>query len=156
SYSEGADSRDGAENAANGLIFGWFYARAMAIFGEQSGPRHWVLRQQSARKVVDVEVFEKTFHRVDEFAEYLIEIGSYDFRLPSPLNLERRDFSAASYQMIRVPSLNERKNLWVGIYPVTNRQYKEFCQTSGHPKPKSWEASEPDPDKPVVGVSLVD
>ena len=36
SYSDGTDLRDGLENAANGVISGWFYARSCNTFADEA------------------------------------------------------------------------------------------------------------------------
>jgi formylglycine-generating enzyme required for sulfatase activity len=50
---------------------------------------------------------------------------------------------------------------WIGKHPVTNTQYAEFIQQSGHPPPKKvgWFGKKPPAkrlDHPVVGVSWYD
>jgi hypothetical protein len=45
SFSQGSDDRDGAENAANAIICGWFYARTLKAFPDTIDTRFWVMRQ---------------------------------------------------------------------------------------------------------------
>jgi hypothetical protein len=164
-YSEGADVRDGAENSANAVIAGWFYARAhtSSLKGCVS-----FLRQNEARVVSDVQVDEVAFHDIDSFASLLRNVP--DRRLPPVEALEEKVFEHGElrYRMIRVPSTGDR-NLWVGAHPVTNAQYRAFwAAKSSQPVSdrtnSSEDTSRPPQDLenemisnlPVVGVSLQD
>jgi formylglycine-generating enzyme required for sulfatase activity len=43
---------------------------------------------------------------------------------------------------------------FVDVYPVTNEQYREFLESTGHPEPKFWRHRDFNGDKqPVVGVT---
>src|SRR5262245_43699886 len=78
SFSEGADTRDGIENAANGIISGWFYARALSLESNGRPKRLQVVRQAQAREVVDVTGLEQSFQNLEQFAEILRNIPEYD------------------------------------------------------------------------------
>lgn len=161
SYSDGMDVRDGAENAANGVISGWFYARTYDAFANKAAKRLHVVRQEDVRKVVDVEVIEmKPFSHLDDFVDRLSEVE--DLRLPMPESLPKKIFGDITYEMVNVPqpknfdSKIEKPNLWVGIYPITNRQYSLFCEDTGYPQPEFWNSQSFDEDQPVVQVSYED
>jgi hypothetical protein len=159
SFSEGADVRDGAENAANGIISGWFYARAHRIFAGKAAERLSVVRQDKARKVADLEVIERQFHGIGEFEGHLRTVP--DHALPEPLRLEEGTFGKADYKMVCLPPPGGgqpaagQPRVWVGVYPVRNKEYKVFCEDAPHPPPVYWQR-EFDPDQPVVEVSLED
>jgi hypothetical protein len=155
SFSEGSDDRDGAENAANAIICGWFYARTFKAFPADMDTRFWVMRQKDARNVVDVGVKENTFTTIDQFSLSLREVGKHNYRLPKPLELEEV-VTSSGYRMVCVRNLDERRKLWVGKYPVTNGDYEKFCDASRHPKPGYWDSNNVHPDQPVVNVSLDD
>jgi len=65
-YAEGADVRDGAENAGNAIVAGFTYAR---------GANLTVLRHESARRVVDVEAQERVFKGKSDFRDLLKEVA---------------------------------------------------------------------------------
>ena len=160
-YSDGTDVRDGLENAANGVISGWFYARACNIFADKAAKRLHVIRQEDARKVVDVEVIEMNpFADLGDFADRLNKVA--DFRLPAPLSLDVCGFSSIEYKMVKAPKsgyLYGRavdQQLWIGIYTVTVRQYRDFCKATGHQEPEYWSKQSVDEDQPVVQVSYID
>jgi hypothetical protein len=78
-FGEGADERDGGENAANGVIAGWFFAtillrhrcelRRAAM--DELRQRFHVLRSSEARPIADVQMFERTFRSLDDYAALL-------------------------------------------------------------------------------------
>lgn len=82
-FGEGADERDGAENAGNGVIAGWFFSEVLNRHGGTLTPaaladlrqRFYVLRSREARRVVDVELFEKTFSDLSTFIALLQEVA---------------------------------------------------------------------------------
>lgn len=155
SYGEGRDTRDGAENAANGLIAGWFYARAFHSFGKEAEKRLAVIRQQTAREVLDVAVVAKSFARMSEFVDHLKTVR--DYRLPEPLQLETVSRGSIDYKMTKAPPLKGRhEDVWVGVHLVTNQQYRQFCCETGHPKPEHWKQGAVDEHHPVVNVSMND
>ena len=162
SFSEGADVRDGAENSANGLISGWFYSRINKALGPESRNRLRVLRHKEARQVVDVKVFEKGFASLTEFTAQLSDVQ--DFRLPTPHENEERTFGQAEYPMVKIPRPEDYAvgegdrghHVWVGVAPVTNAQYKRFCDASGHRNPGHWAQEAPEPATPVVDISIED
>lgn len=161
SYSDGTDMRDGLENAANGVVSGWFYARAYNTFANEAAKRLYVIRQDDARKVVDVEVIEMTpFAHLSDFLDRLTKVA--DFRLPTSLSLEVGRFASIKYEMVKVPitddnhSRFEDQQLWIGIYLVTNKQYRVFCENTGYPEPEYWSKQSIDENQPVVKISYVD
>jgi hypothetical protein len=154
SFSEGSELRDGIENAANGIISGWFYARAHHLAANGAVKRLRVIRQVQAREVVDVASIEHRFQNLDDFASILLEIPEYD--LPEPLKLDEREEGFGSYRMVRIPRAEAKPAAWVGIYPVTNRQYALFCKQTGRALPKHMAGGQFTPDEPVVHVSLED
>ncbi|MQM31019.1 MAG: hypothetical protein CRU78_11045 [Candidatus Accumulibacter phosphatis] len=160
SFAQGADNRDGAENAANAVICGWFYARTLSTAPDTIDKRVLVMRQEGAREVIDVGVKESVFKNSDEFLGSVKVISDNDYALPEPVTLPEDVFSASEYSMVCVPRLqgdSEReKRLWVGRYPVTNRQYEIFCQRKNYPEPEYWSNKTHRPNQPVVNVSLED
>jgi hypothetical protein len=82
-FGEGADERDGAENAGNGVIAGWFFAEMLSRHGGALAPaaladlrrRFYVLRSHGARRVVDVELFERSFSDLSTFVALLQEVA---------------------------------------------------------------------------------
>jgi hypothetical protein len=78
-YAEGADERDGAANAANAVIAGWFVGEILRRHGDsldhaamaELRQRFHVLRSSKAREVVDVQLFERRFTSLPQFAELL-------------------------------------------------------------------------------------
>jgi hypothetical protein len=163
SFAQGVDNRDGAENAANSVICGWFYARTLSTVPDAIDRRVCVMRQQGAREVIDVGVKERAFRNVDEFLSSVKEVGANDYALPEPVTLSEDMldiFSACEYSMVRIPPLKDGsdkgKRLWVGRYPVTNRQYEIFCHSINYPEPEYWNNGTHKPNQPVVNVSLED
>ena len=155
SFGEGGDVRDGAENAANGLVAGWFYARAFRSFGKEAEQRLTVIRQENAREVLDVAVVAKSFKRVSEFVWHLKDVK--DYRLPEPQLLETVRRGAINYKMKKVPPPNGRQqDIWVGAYPVMNYDDQEFRSATRHPEPEHWKDLTVDDAQPVVGVSVDD
>lgn len=160
-YSEGSDLRDGLENAANGVISGWFYARACKTFADEAEKRLHVIRQDDARPVVDVAVIEMNpFTELSDFADRLKKVG--DLRLPKPLSLEISHFGSIKYEMVKAPKTDYSpsgdvdQQFWIGIYPVTVRQYRDFCKAMGHPEPEYWGQQSVYEDHPVVQISYAD
>ncbi len=156
-FSEGTEQRDGSDNAANAVIFGWFYARARSEDRAGDKKRFWVLRQEEAREVADVLAMERRFRHVDKYADLLQEIPEYD--LPTPVWHEERTVSEAVYQMVkieRVESEGLKSSLWAGVYPVTNKQYLCFCKAKSYPPPPYLEGDNFEEHAPVVCVSYED
>ena len=151
-HSEGRDIRDGAENAANAVVAGWFYARAQAF---PLDDRLSILRQEEMRIVLDVQVPEAKFQSIDTFSTLLI--GVPDRRLPSPLTLDQRDFGTSDMKcrMVKIPRQDGRV-LWVGVHPVTNSQYSTFCRVTGYAPPRNIDQTKEAPNLPVNDVSLKD
>lgn len=157
-YSDGNDIRDGAENAANALIAGWFYARAHAAQEDKRriGLRLSILRQQGARPLVDVQVPEREFNNIEEFESLLSSVS--DLRLPLPESMPSRDFTngVIDYRMVKVPPVRSgEKSLWAGVFAVTNSQYHAFCKATDHPLPSHLQEGF-EPNLPVVDVSPQD
>lgn len=51
----------------------------------------------------------------------------------------------------------ETKGFWMDLHPVTNGEYRRFCEITGYRAPKYWtEGRFREPDAPVVGVSWYD
>lgn len=51
----------------------------------------------------------------------------------------------------------ETKAFWIDLRPVTNGEYRRFCEITGYRAPKYWtEGKFREPDAPVVGVSWYD
>ena len=51
----------------------------------------------------------------------------------------------------------ETKAFWIDQFPVTNANYKRFCEVTGYRPPKYWtEGRLRDPESPVVGISWYD
>jgi formylglycine-generating enzyme required for sulfatase activity len=51
----------------------------------------------------------------------------------------------------------ETKAYWIDIHPVTNAEYKRFCEVTGYRAPKYWtEGRFREPGAPVVGISWYD
>jgi formylglycine-generating enzyme required for sulfatase activity len=51
----------------------------------------------------------------------------------------------------------ETKAFWIDVHPVTNAEYKRFCEVTGYRAPKYWtEGKFRDPAAPVVGISWYD
>lgn len=75
SYPEKADTRDGAENAAAGVIAG---------IAEASGRQVVVLRSKAARVVADVQPRELSFRGLSEFKAKLQQVLAAPVRLPPP------------------------------------------------------------------------
>jgi len=51
----------------------------------------------------------------------------------------------------------ETKAFWIDLCPVTNAQYRRFCEITGYRPPKYWtEGRLRDPEAPVVGISWYD
>ncbi|MCE9637465.1 MAG: formylglycine-generating enzyme family protein [Planctomycetes bacterium] len=51
----------------------------------------------------------------------------------------------------------ETKAYWIDVHPVTNANYRRFCEITGYRPPKYWtEGRLRDPDAPVVGISWYD
>jgi len=67
-FGEGADERDGAENAINGLFAGWFFGRPGPDASARA-ERFKVLRSASSRRIADVHLFEKEFGTLKEYAQ---------------------------------------------------------------------------------------
>jgi hypothetical protein len=59
------------------------------------------------------------------------------------------------YEMALVPSPKGAANIWVGVAPVRNREYRIFCTETHHALPERFPGSELD-EAPVVGVSAFD
>lgn len=73
-FGEGADERDGAENAANAIIAGWFFARCRNLDASSRNDRFSVIRSASSREVVDVHLFEKEIDSLDAYAKRIQHI----------------------------------------------------------------------------------
>jgi hypothetical protein len=81
SFGEGSDERDGGENAANGVIAGWFCAGIIRRHGsltadamDELRSRFRVLRSEEARAVADVGPFEWIFGTMEAFANQLTRL----------------------------------------------------------------------------------
>ncbi|RYZ05445.1 MAG: hypothetical protein EOO73_19535 [Myxococcales bacterium] len=105
-FGEGADERDGAENAGNGVIAGWFFADVLNRHGGSLTPaalaelrqRFYVLRSQEARRVVDVELFEKPFADLSTFTTLLGEVASAPIRPMLPARTPKTDQGGSSHE----------------------------------------------------------
>lgn len=147
--------RDGLENAANGIIAGWFYARACSNLAQEAVKRLHVIRQEDARKVVDVEVIEMPpFANLTEFENRMNAV--VDLRLPKPVSVDIIRYGKARYAMVKVPVFEDCIS-WIGKCAVTNGEYKVFCEETGHPKPEYLEKlCATEENQPVVMISYVD
>lgn len=158
SYSDGTDVRDGLENAANGVISGWFYARTCNNFPNEAAKRFHVIRQSDARKVADVEVIEMSpFTDLSGFEDRLNKVD--DLRLPPALSPEICVFGSVNYEMVKAPKPYAGavdQQFWIGTYPVTVKQYREFCKDKNHPEPDYWGKQPVDENQPVVQISYAD
>ncbi len=154
-FAEGSDVRDGADNAANGVLAGWFLARTFHGSHKGSSDRLTVIRHEKTRPVTDVFVQEKVFQNINQFIDLLKKVP--DRRLPMTVNLGERNFGNSQYQLVKVPvQTREGKTIWAGRYPVTNQQYRQFCQATGYALPKHLQAAKEPDDAPVVNVSVTD
>lgn len=79
-YPEHADVRDGAENAANAIIAGWFYARCRDYIdeGRREEMPFWVFRTASSRRVVDVRLHEQDGKAVSDLGDYRRRLVAID------------------------------------------------------------------------------
>lgn len=80
-YSENADVRDGAENASNAVVAGWFYSRCWQEFGQDRRAEmpFTVLRSATSRPVIDVQLHEyegRPFGGLEEYGRRLSAIES--------------------------------------------------------------------------------
>ncbi len=73
-FGEGTDERDGAENAANAIIAGWFFTRCLGPDASLRNDRFWVIRSVSSREVVDVHLYEKEFKSLAAYADHIQNI----------------------------------------------------------------------------------
>ena len=134
---------------------GWFYARAFRSLKKEAEQRLTVIRQDKAREVLDVEVVTKSFKRVSEFVGHLKNVK--DYRLPEPQRLEPVWRGSINYKMNKVPPQNGGSGaIYVGVHPVTNRDYRQFCLATGYREPEHWKSGSADDKQPVVGVSVAD
>jgi formylglycine-generating enzyme required for sulfatase activity len=108
-----------------------------------------------------VEVIEMNpFAHLSDFVDRLNKVD--DFRLPNPLSFEVGRFGSIKYEMVKVPIPDDDYNgagdqqIWIGIYPVTNREYRVFCKNTGHPEPEYWSKQSINENQPVVKISYVD
>jgi hypothetical protein len=153
SFSEGTDMRDGVENAVNAIVAGWFLARAIDLQGGQVHRRLRVLLQAQAREVADVMGLSETFRDLEQFASIVRQTPTYD-DLPAFAPVDQRNDNDVSYKMVRIPSKLFASPVWVGVNPVTNRQFIRCCELHGRQPPAGMR--ERDPDEPAVCVSYLD
>ena len=154
-YPEGTDSRDGAENSSNGLMAGWFFARAFEQFGDDAVERLLVLKQKESRVILDVVPVVREFETLDEYVSLL---GKVPDAMPAVLPLEKSFKGPVGYEMTLVPLPGGKAagNTWVGIAPVRNREYRAFCTATHRAFPEYFQDSQIDEEAPVVGVSAFD
>jgi hypothetical protein len=155
SYPEGTDIRDGAENSANGLVAGWFYARAFAQFGDEAVERLVVLKEKASRVVLDVLPVVRDFGTLDEYVDLL---GAVPDGLPKPTPLEISGKGEIHYQMALVPSSKENPDttIWIGVTPVSVREYRAFCGATKRAEPEYFSDPTIDEEAPVVRISAAD
>jgi hypothetical protein len=154
SYPEGTDTRDGAENSANALVAGWFYARAFAGFGENAVDRLIVFKERTSRVVLDVLPVVRDFGTLAEFAELL---GTVPDGLPKPAPLEISGKGPVQYKMALMHQCENKPGVvWMGVTPVRVREYRAFCKATRRAEPDYFGDSALDEDTPVVRVSAAD
>ena len=75
-----ADVRDGAENAANAILAGWFYARCRDFIDEdrRADMPFYVLRTESSRRVVDVQLHEHEGRPIADLGDYRQRLVAID------------------------------------------------------------------------------
>ena len=153
SYSDGTDLRAGLENAANGVISGWFYARAFNTYADEAAKRLHVIRQADTREVVDVGVIEIRFDELSDFVDCLNKVNDQ-----SDQSSKVCQFGSASYEMVKAPNYAGAvdREFWIGIYPVTVSQYRAFCKATKYPEPEYWNNTPVNDNQPVVQISYTD
>jgi iron(II)-dependent oxidoreductase len=98
---------------------------------------------------------EKMFgHRASVEADAMVFIPAGQFVMGTENFLTGPNYGAPNEKPAHLVSVD---SFFLSRYPVTNRQYERFLESTGHEKPYDWEEGQfSNPDQPVVNVSWYD
>lgn len=96
------DERDGGDNAANGVLAGWFYSRCLSSHDTP----FWVLRLEEARDVVDVELVEDTFAGLAQYTSLITDRIEEHWQSRAPAAAEAEEPSAGPVRIAVLPFEN--------------------------------------------------
>jgi len=107
------------------------------------------LENQPQRKTVVLDVAE------DDLVEFKVNYDRSKFKIENQelISLHK----VMDNVMVLIPAGPDTKSFYMDRYEVTNSQYREFVEATGHEKPRYWDWDEyRGTNKPVVGVSWED